>query len=96
MEASPIPTRARKGSGKGDGKKGKDAKGKQKGKDKEKPGAKKDEPKCAICWKTTHTTEKCWFNTKGKSKGTPKGHVQQVQQASDETASLVSAGRSAS
>ena len=92
----PNPHKGKKGSGKGDSKKGKDAKGKQTGKDKEKPGAKKDEPKRAICWKTTRATEKCWFNTKGKSKGTPKGHVQQVQQASDETASLVSAGPSAS
>ena len=95
MAAKATPHKGKKGSGKGDGKKGKDGKGK-KGQDKDKPGPKKDEPKCAICWKTTHTTDKCWFNTKGKGKGSPKGHVQQVQQAVDETASMMSAGPSAS
>ena len=58
--------KGKKGSGKG-----KDGKGK-KGKDKDKPGPKKDEPKCAICWKTTHTTDKCWFNTR-QGQGKPQG-----------------------
>ena len=30
--------------------------------------------RCAICWKAGHTTEKCWFNTKGQEKG--KGRKQ--------------------
>ena len=61
-----------KGKGKGkDGKgkegkkgKGKDSKGKNKESHNNGQGGKANENKdrCAICWKTGHTTEKCWFN----------------------------------
>ena len=59
---------------KGKGKGGKTDKGKGKN-DTPKGGDKKEheKPNCAICWKNSHTTDKCWFNTKGKGKGDAKG-----------------------
>ena len=77
-----------KGKGKGkDGKgkegkkgKGKDSKGKNKESHNNGKGGKANENKdrCAICWKTGHTTEKCWFNTKGQEKGKGKKSVAAV------------------
>ena len=90
-----------KGKGKGKEGKGKDAKkgkGKDgKGKSKEQPskqgkGSEKD--RCAICWKTSHTTEKCWFNSKGQSKGKGKKGVSGITDTDNQ--SVVSAGPSAS
>ncbi|OLP75531.1 hypothetical protein AK812_SmicGene44654, partial [Symbiodinium microadriaticum] len=84
-----------KGKGKGKGKddpkgKGKDRKGKEgKGKD-----TQKEKEKCPICWRTGHTVKECWYNSKGKGKGAQqKGGVHAV---SDDTASQLSAGPSAS
>ena len=85
-----------KGKGKGKGKedkgKGKDQKGKEgKGKD---PQKQKEKEKCPICWRTGHTVKECWYNAKGKGKGAQqKGGVHAV---SDDTASQLSAGPSAS
>jgi len=42
--------------GKGEKGKSKDGKGKGSGKSKD------EKPRCAICWKTSHTTDKCWHN----------------------------------
>ncbi|CAE7226937.1 unnamed protein product [Symbiodinium sp. CCMP2592] len=97
------------GKGKGDkGKKGdKDhKKGKGDHNDKGKKGDKKGnqqggrdgKERCPICWKTGHTVKECWFNAKGKGKGT-KGQVAQVADdaaTTVSTASLATAGPSAS
>ena len=93
-----------KGKGKdkgGKGKEGKKGKGKDqkgKGKDthsKDKGGKGQDsKDRCAICWKAGHTTEKCWFNTKGQEKGKGKKAVAAVNEG--DNASIVSAGPSAS
>ncbi|OLQ12116.1 hypothetical protein AK812_SmicGene3934 [Symbiodinium microadriaticum] len=86
-----------KGKGKGKGKEdrgkgGKDRKGKEgKGKETQKE---KEKEKCPICWRTGHTVKECWCNSKGKGKGAQqKGGVHAV---SDDTASQLSAGPSAS
>lgn len=74
------------------GKSGKDGKGKSnKDKDHEKP-------KCAICWSNAHTTEKCWYNAKGKGKGEDHGkqHQRNVNNVNDDATSTLSAGPSAS
>ena len=85
------------GKGK-DGKKGKGKDQKGKGKDnhsKDKGGKGQDsKDRCAICWKAGHTTEKCWFNTKGQEKGKGKKAVSAVNEG--DNASIVSAGPSAS
>ena len=85
------------GKGK-DGKKGKGKDQKGKGKDnhsKDKGGKGQDsKDRCAICWKAGHTTEKCWFNTKGQEKGKGKKAVAAVNEG--DNASIVSAGPSAS
>ena len=85
------------GKGKG-GKKGKGKDQKGKGKDnhsKDKGGKGQDsKDRCAICWKAGHTTEKCWFNTKGQEKGRGKKAVAAVNEG--DNASIVSAGPSAS
>ena len=83
------------GKGK-DGKKGKGKDQKGKGKDSKDKGGKGQDSKdrCAICWKAGHTTEKCWFNTKGQEKGKGKKAVAAVNEG--DTASIVSAGPSAS
>jgi hypothetical protein len=96
------------GHGKGKGK-GKDGNGKagKKGKEKKTKGTSKDshssgksgkssdsKDRCAICWKTGHTTEKCWFNSKGREKGKGKKFVSAV--AEGDTSSVISAGPSAS
>ena len=90
-----------KGKGKGKEGKGKDAKkgkGKDgKGKSKEQPskqgkGSEKDQ--CAICWKTSHAIEKCWFNSKGQPKGKGKKGVSGITDTDNQ--SVVSAGPSAS
>ena len=91
-----------KGKGKdGKGKEGKKSKGKEsKGKSKESntsgKGTKSTESKdrCAICWKTSHTTEKCWFSKKGQENGKGKKSVSAVTEG--DTSSVVSAGPSAS
>ena len=94
------------GDGKGKGK-GKDGKGKdnKKGKGKEAKGKGKDshnnkggkgqqeKDRCAICWKTGHTIEKCWFNSKGQPKGKGKKGVAGI---TEDNASVISAGPSAS
>ena len=94
------------GDGKGKGK-GKDGKGKdnKKGKGKEAKGKGKDshsnkggkgqreKDRCAICWKTGHATEKCWFNSKGQPKGKGKKGVAGI---TEDNTSVVSAGPSAS
>ena len=86
-----------KGKGKGKGKEdrgkgGKDRKGKEgKGKGTQRE---KEKEKCPICWRTGHTVKECWYNSKGKGKGAQqKGGVHAV---SDDTASQLSAGPSAS
>ena len=85
------------GKGK-DGKKGKGKDQKGKGKDnhwKDKGGKGQDsKDRCAICWKAGHTTEKCWFNTKGQEKGKGKKAVAAVNEG--DNASIVLAGPSAS
>ncbi|CAE7358923.1 unnamed protein product [Symbiodinium sp. CCMP2592] len=98
------------GKGKGDkGKKGdKDHKkgkgdhnnrGKGKGDKKgNQQGDRDGKERCPICWKTGHTVKECWFNAKGKGKGT-KGQVAQVADdaaTTVSTASLAIAGPSAS
>ena len=55
--------------------------------------ATKEKDRCAICWKTGHTTEKCWFNSKGQPKG--KGN-KGVAGITEDNTSVVSAGPSAS
>ena len=88
------------GDGKGKGK-GKDGKGKdnmngkeKRPKEKERTAtATKEKDRCAICWKTGHTTEKCWFNSKGQPKG--KGN-KGVAGITEDNTSVVSAGPSAS
>lgn len=89
------------GKGKGKDGKGKDAKGKGKDKDGKGKGKEKDKPKgdvsnrCAICWKTSRATEKCWFNGNGQKKGGKrKPHKTAINE--DETESVLSAGPSAS
>ncbi|CAE7772847.1 unnamed protein product [Symbiodinium sp. CCMP2592] len=83
----------RKGKGDHDNKgKGKrDKKGNQQ-------GGRDGKERCPICWKTGHTVKECWFNAKGKGKGT-KGQVAQVADdaaTTVSTASLATAGPSAS
>ncbi|CAE7235731.1 RE1 [Symbiodinium natans] len=56
-------------------------------------GKQKEKEKCPICWRTGHTVKDCWYNVKGKGKGTPKGGVNAV---ADDTSSQLSAGPSAS
>ena len=90
--------------------KGKDSKGKRKrqgqGRQRQRKGQKgqgrkreghpeeKEKEKCPICWRTGHTVKECWYNAKGKGKGAQqKGGVHAV---SDDTASQLSAGPSAS
>ena len=91
-----------KGKGKGkDGKgkdnkkdKGKEAKGKGKDSHNNKGGKGQQEKDCcAICWKTGHTIEKCWFNSKGQPKGKGKKGVAGI---TEDNASVISAGPSAS
>ena len=53
----------------------------------------KEKEKCPICWRTGHTVKDCWYNVKGKGKGTPKGGVNAV---ADDASSQLSAGPSAS
>ena len=55
--------------------------------------ATKEKDRCAICWKTGHTTEKCWFNSKGQPKGKGKKGVAGI---TEDNTSVVSAGPSAS
>ena len=92
-----------KGKGKGKKGKGKEQKGKGKGGDSNKGGKGKDKPKgsdnkdrCPICWKTGHTVEKCWFNSKGNDKGKGKGHKVSAVTEADGAESTISAGPSAS
>ncbi|CAE7522738.1 unnamed protein product [Symbiodinium sp. CCMP2592] len=100
----------KEGKGKGDkGKKGDkdhrkgkgdhDNKGKGKGDKKgNQQGGRDGKERCPICWKTGHTVKECWFNAKGKGKGT-KGQVAQVADdaaTTVSTASLATAGPSAS
>ena len=82
-----------KGGHKGKGEKGKSKDGKGKG-----SGKSKDEkPRCAICWKTSHTTDKCWRNSKGSSqgdKGGAKGKVSNVHDGDGGESSQVGTGSS--
>ncbi len=51
----------------------KDNHGKGKGKSSKDDGGKKnDKERCAICRKTSHATDKCWYNSKGHEKGKGK------------------------
>jgi len=52
-----------------------------------------EKDRCAICWKTGHTPEKCWFNSKGQPKGKGKKGVAGI---TEDNTSVVSAGPSAS
>ena len=55
------------------GKGGKDSHGKGKGKSSKDGGGKKNgKERCAICWKTSHATDKCWYNSKGQEAGKVK------------------------
>ena len=89
-----------KGKGKGKNGTGKEGKNGKDGKNKDshnsgKSGKNSDSKnRCAICWKTGNTTEKCWFNSKGQEKGRGKKSVSAV--AEGDTSSVVSAGPSAS
>ena len=92
------------GKGKGEGKNGK-GKGHKKGKGKEAKGKGKDshsnkggkgqqeKNRCAICWKTGHATEKCWFISKNRPKGKGKKGVAGITKGNT---SVVPAGPSAS
>ena len=85
-----------KGHEKGDNKKGK-GNDKPKGKGSDGKGSKdNDKPKCAICWKNSHTTDKCWYNGKGKGKTDAAKPGKSVSHVTDETESQLSAGPSAS
>ena len=81
-------------SHKGKGEKGesKDGKGKGSGKSKD------EKPRCATCWKTSHTTDKCWHNSKGSSQGDKRGSKGKVSNVHDGDGgeSVLSAGPSAS
>ena len=83
-----------KGKGEGEDKKGKgkEPKGKSKKNNSSRKGGKNNESKnrCGICWKTGRTTEKCWFNIKGRDQGKGKKSV-----SAGDTSSVVSAGPSA-
>ena len=79
------------------GKGGKDSHGKGKGKSSKDDGGKKNEKeRCAICWKTSHATDKCWYNSKGHEKGKGKSQRQVSNVNEGEADSVLSAGPSAS
>lgn len=92
--------KGKKGDNKGKndkGKGGKDHHGKGKGKPSQDGKGKNDKERCAICWKTSHSTDKCWYNSKGHEKGNGKSQ-KQVSNVNEggEADSVLSAGPSAS
>ena len=79
------------------GKGGKDNHGKGKGKSCKDDGGKKNEKDwCAICWKTSHATDKCWYNSEAQEKGGGKSQGQVSNVNEGEADSVLSAGPSAS
>lgn len=92
--------KGKKGDGKGKndkGKGGKDQHGKGKGTSSKDGKGKSDKERCAICWKTSHPTDKCWYNSKGHEKGKGKSQ-KQVSNVNEggEADSVLSAGPSTS